>query len=109
MKNYICPGDNVTIIAAAPITSGDGILLNSIFGVAAKDANTDESVVLDLVGVFSLPKATGATWAIGDTIYWDNTAKNCTKTSASNTKVGVAYASAGSADTVGEVRLNGAF
>lgn len=46
------------------------------------------------------PKAAGAAWSIGDSLYWDDTAKNFTKTSASNTLCGYALAPAASADTV---------
>lgn len=43
---------------------------------------------------------TGAAWAVGDKIYWDDTAKKFTKTSTSNTLVGYALEAKLSADAV---------
>jgi len=42
-------------------------------------------------------------------IYWDNTNKQCTTTSTSNTKIGVATAAAANPSSVGNVRLNAVF
>ena len=47
----------------------------------------------------------------GDKVYWDNTAKETTKTATSNTLIGVAVeaVSNGASDTVGRLRLNGSY
>lgn len=45
-------------------------------------------------------KATGAAWAVGDRIYWDDTAKKFTKTSTDNTACGWSLGTALSGDTV---------
>jgi predicted RecA/RadA family phage recombinase len=60
---------------------------------------------VETAGVFTLPKATGAAWAVGDLLYYDGTAHNITKTSSGNTKIGVATAVAASGDTTGNVKL----
>lgn len=46
------------------------------------------------------PKAAGTAWSVSDALYWDDAAKNFTKTSAGNTLCGYALAAAASADTV---------
>ena len=48
---------------------------------------------------------------MGDRIYWDNTARQTTKVTTSNTLIGVAteVVAGGAGDVVGRVRLNGAF
>lgn len=38
MKNYIQPGDTITVPAPAAIKSGTGVRINTLFGVAATDA-----------------------------------------------------------------------
>jgi len=38
-----------------------------------------------LVGVFDIKKTASQVWAIGDKIYWDNVAKEATKTATNNT------------------------
>ena len=35
MKNYVQPGNTITLTAPYAVVSGDGLLVGSIFGVAA--------------------------------------------------------------------------
>ena len=109
MKNFLMEANTITLVAPYNVTSGQGLLVGSIFGVAAFDALSGASVETLLVGACTLAKATGAAWTQGALIYWDNAAKNCTTTAASNKLIGVATDPALSGDTVGNVRLNGAF
>jgi predicted RecA/RadA family phage recombinase len=93
MKNFVSDGLNLTVTSPAGGTvSGNFYLIGTnLFGVAVTDSVAGDTVVLRTVGMYeNKPKATGAAWAEGDLLYWDNTAKNFTKTSTSNTKVGVA-------------------
>lgn len=60
MKNYVQPGNTITLTAPDTVASGDGLIVGSIFGVAA----IGESVETALVGVAVEAVATGA----GDTI-----------------------------------------
>ena len=105
MKNYIQPGNTITLTAPYDVTSGDGLLVGSIFGVASGAALNGAAVEAALVGVFDLTKVGSQAWSVGDTIYWDNTAKNCTKTTSGNTKIGVAVAAVDNAagSTIGSV------
>ena len=108
MKNYVQPGKTITLTAPYAVTSGDGLLVGSIFGVAAATAALGEAVEAALVGVYDLKKVASQAWAAGDKIYWDNTAKELTTTASGNTKVGAAVKAAGSGETTVVVRLNGA-
>lgn len=109
MKNFIQPGEEITLVAPYALTSGQGLLVGSIFGVASNDAAISTNVEARLEGVFLLTKATAQAWTQGALIYWDNAARNCTTTVATNKLIGVATAAALTADTVGYVRLNNAF
>ncbi len=111
MKNYVQPGNTITLTAPYAVTSGDGLLVGSIFGVAAGTAALGDPVETAVVGVYDLKKVASQAWAVGDKIYWDNTAKNTTKTLTSNTLIGVAtdVVAGGATDLIGRVRLNGAF
>ena len=111
MKNYVQPGKTITLAAPYAVSSGDGLLVGAIFGVATASATIGEAVEAALVGVFDLKKAASQAWAVGDKVYWDNTAKNTTKTLTSNTLIGVATeaVAGGATDLIGRVRLNGAF
>jgi len=111
MKNYVQPGNTITLTAPYVVVSGDGLLVGSIFGIAAGAAASGEPVETALVGVFDLKKVASQAWAAGDKVYWDNTNKEATKTATANTLIGVATeaVAGGAGDVIGRVRLNGSF
>lgn len=111
MKNYVQPGNTVTLTAPYAVASGDGLLVGSIFGVAAGTAALGEAVEAALTGDYDLKKVASQAWAAGDKVYWDNTAREATKTTTSNTLIGVAVVAVagGAGDTIGRVRLNASF
>lgn len=111
MKNYVQPGNTITLTAPYDVASGDGLLVGAIFGVATGAAVNGESIEAALVGVFDLKKVGSQAWDPGDKIYWDNTNKQATKTATDNTLIGVAIEAVGNGagETVGRVRLNGSF
>jgi len=109
MRNFIQPGNTITLAAPYDVASGGGLLVGSIFGIAVADAAKDAEVEASLVGIFDLAKAAGEAWTVGDKLYWNDTDKAVTTTEASNTLIGVAVEAAVDAATVGRVRLNGSF
>ena len=109
MKNYVQSGNNLTVAAPYALTSGDGALINSLFGVAAGDADNGAEVDLVTVGVFELPKTSALAISIGEKLYWDNVAKEVNKTASGNTLIGVAASAAANPSATVNVRLNGAF
>lgn len=107
MKNFVQPGDMITV--AAPnggIASGAGVLAGSLFGIAACTAAEGADVEIKTTGVFDLPKASGAITQ-GAKVYWDDTAKNVTTTASGNSLIGVAAAATASGASTVRVRLNG--
>lgn len=109
MKNYIQPGNTLTLTAPAVIVSGDVVAVGSIIGVANGDAANGAPVDVDTVGVFRLPKVAALAISAGDVVYWDSAAKLVNKTSSGNTKLGVATEAAANPSPNVAVRLNGAF
>lgn len=109
MRNYVQRGENLTLSAPVDVLSGDGVLVGSIFGVAAEDALTGSDVDLVTVGVFNLPKAASLVISTGDPVFWDNTARAVVKTASGNTRIGVATATAANPSAAVAVRLNGSF
>jgi len=109
MKNYVQPGNTITLAAPYDVMSGAGLLVGAIFGVAGGDALSGEEVEASLVGVFDLTKAASQAWSAGDKVYWDDTNKVATKTATGNTLIGTAVeaVAGGAGDTIGRVRLNG--
>lgn len=111
MKNFVQAGDIVTLAAPYAVSSGDGALVGSIFGVATGDIASGDDGEFKTTGVFDLLKVGSQAWTVGAKIYWDNTNKYCTTTSSGNTLIGVALTAVGSGagETTGRVRLNGTF
>ena len=95
-----------TIVLAAPYDrlSGQGALVGSIFGVAVVDVLSTVSAAFETEGVFDITKAAGAVTQ-GAKMYWDNTAKNTTTTSTSNTFIGYATQAQASGDATCRIKL----
>lgn len=109
MKNYVQPGDSITLTAAAAASSGDGVLVNSLFGIASGDAVIGESLVLTTKGVFTMPKVSTDVMAVGTVLYWDDSASLVTTddNTGANPRVGLAVTAAVNPSGTVNVRLDG--
>lgn len=107
MKNFVQAGDIITVIAPYAVTSGQGVLVGSLFGVAAFDAASGAPVEIIQEGVFDITALTADTGTQGAKIYWDNTARRLTTTATSNTLVGALTVAKGGSDTTARVLLDG--
>ncbi|GEO80965.1 DUF2190 family protein [Pararhodospirillum oryzae] len=106
--NFVQDGHIVTITApAGGVSSGDGILVGALFGVALTDAAEGEAVNVQLSGAWSLPKASAAVFAQGGAVSWDSTAGQCVAPATGKVPVGTALVAAGSGTTSVVVRLDG--
>ena len=107
MKNFIQHGDSLTVPAPVGGTiSGNAYLIGSLFGVAATTQAAGADVVLKTTGIFELPKTSALAIALGDAVYWDDTAKVVNKTAAANTLIGYATRAAANPSATVRVRLN---
>lgn len=111
MKNYVQPGNTITLTAPYAVSSGDGLLVGSIFRIASADAALNDPVETALSGVFDITKVGSQAWTVGAKVYWDDTNKRTTSVATSNTLIGVATeaVAGGAGDTIGRVRLNASF
>lgn len=109
MKNFVQPGENLTVPAPAAVASGDGVKVGNIFGVASYDAEGGADVALVTVGCFEMPKIATDALAIGDPVYWRSSDGLVTGTASGNTKIGVAVSAAPNPSGTVRVRLNGTF
>jgi predicted RecA/RadA family phage recombinase len=93
--------------AGAALAVGSGVKVGLRIGICLVDipATTGTGSVM-LEGVHKVVKAAGQAWTQGALVYWDDTAKNFTTTSASNTLAGFIFEPALSGDVVGYVKLN---
>lgn len=107
MKTKIQEGDKLELTAPYAVTSGDGLLVGAIFGVASFTAGNGEQVTAHTRGVFELPKLSTDVVAAGDPLWWDNTNKRLTKTGVTGMfAVGKATKAAGNGVTTVEVLID---
>lgn len=112
MKNYIQPGDTVSITAPAAVASGQLVRSGLLAGVAVASAANGAPVEILTCGVVDVTKVGSQAWTVGAPIYGVGTTTlvATTATTTGNILLGVAVAAvgAGAGETVGRIRLNGA-
>src|SRR5262245_25208386 len=108
-KVIVQDGHNISLVAPYQRNPGEGALVGSIFGVALATTANGAAGAFAVDGVWDLAKATAQAWTQGVILYWDNAAKNVTTTASTNKLIGTAVQAQQTSDTVGRVRLNGAF
>lgn len=107
MKNFIQTGEILEVVAPYNVTSGSGVLVGKLFGIACTDALSGAPVNIKRTGVFTHAKTSAQAWTQGADLYWDDTAKVFTTTATSNTLVAKAALAAANPSGVGTVVLNG--
>lgn len=108
MQNYVQDGHALDLVAPYDVASGGGFKVGQFIAIAAVDAVSGATLAGYVEGVYDVlaeGAGSGQVWAAGDLIYWDNTAKQFTKTSTSNTKAGYAVSAKLTAGVLGRLRL----
>lgn len=103
-SNYEQPGDILQYTADGDISAGDGVVVESRFGVALVDIPDGETGSVQMEGVFRLPKVSGALGQ-GKKVYWNG--DKITETATDNTEAGYVFEAAGSSDEDVAVKLLG--
>lgn len=109
--NITQDGGRLTVVAPAAVSSGDLVLVGTMFGIALTDAASGANVVIQTGTVATIPKTNAASMsmAAGAVVYWDNIGLKATTSATSNTKIGVAMAAVPNTATEVSVRLNPSF
>ncbi len=109
MRNYVQPGKTLTLTAPYALTSGQGALVGSIFGVAKTDLASGASGEFQTEDVIDLTKAGATAVTAGALVYWDNAARNVTTNAAAgaNKLIGAATQAAAAGDATVRVKLTG--
>lgn len=106
MKNFIQPGDTLTVPApTGGILSGGVYVSGSLIGIATTTAAVGIPVAVKTKGVFELAKVSAQAWTIGQPIYWDSAANNATTSNTGTTLMGYATEAAANLSAVGRVRI----
>jgi predicted RecA/RadA family phage recombinase len=97
MKNQFQPTGDViamTVPYAGGVVAGQGVLVGSLFGVAATDGAQNASVEAATVGVYDLTKQPALAISAGARVFWDDTNRRITTTATSNHCIGRALVAA---------------
>ena len=78
-------GETIDYTATDDLANGDVVNLATRIGVAGDDIAAGETGAVHVVGVFEMPKATGAV-TVGQALYWDAAAENITSLPASSSR-----------------------
>lgn len=109
MKNFVSSGRTIDLTApTGGVTSGLGYKIGAIVCLAGNTVAEGLPFPAYVEGVYDVLAeggVSGQAWTEGLAIYWDNTAKQFTVTSTSNTLAGYAVAGKLTADVLGRLKL----
>jgi len=106
MKNFVKPGNSLPIVAHKDLKSGDFVKIGGLSGIAQGDAKTGAPVEIHRCGVFRLPKGNEA-WTVGQKLYWDDDAGQCTTVEAENDLIGISTSTQPTSSKLAPVYLDG--
>lgn len=69
MKNFVQKGETINITAGGAITSGSIVTVGATAGVAAGTYETGETAVVNLCGVYNVPKVASGAITQGAKVY----------------------------------------
>ena len=106
MKNFVQPGDTLTLTPGAAVASGVGYLFGTgLFGVATNDVAISTPGEFRTEGVVDIAKTSALAISTGDRLYWDATNKVVNKTSTAQQCVGIAVADAANPSAIVRMKL----
>jgi predicted RecA/RadA family phage recombinase len=107
MRNFIQPGASLAVAVpyVGGVTSGQGVLVGALFGVAASDGAQSAIIEAQTAGVFDLTKEPALAITAGARVFWDNTNRRVNTTATGNFSIGIAVQAALAADAIVRVWL----
>lgn len=108
MATFIQDGDSLDYTPGADVAAGAVVVQGDLVGVAKRPIPANTLGSLAVSGVFDLPKATGASTAIGAgvNVYWNAAGQVATTTASGNKLLGKTVRAAADADALVRVRLS---
>ena len=105
-KLFVQPGNVITFTSAPyALTSGQGVLVAELFGVATEASLIATPVVASLDGVHSITKDAALAINQGDAVYWDAAGRDVNTTN-TDVPIGFAFNAALAGDANVDVLLN---
>lgn len=105
MKIYHQPGKTLDLTAPAAMSSGDATLVGDFLGVAVADIASGEKGAMLVEGVVELPKLAADAFSEGQSVNWDDTAKELKAAAADKDGAAKCIEAAGASTTSVKVKL----
>lgn len=99
-------GETINYICENNVKSGDVIAMGGLIGIAVQNGSIGESISVNISKVWSIKAKDSEAIKVGDTLYWDDSAKELTKTKSSNTQAGKAVSSKGATAGNIDIKIN---
>jgi predicted RecA/RadA family phage recombinase len=106
-NNFSQDGQVLGLTMPYDVTSGDGVQVGSIFGVATMTYAEGDTGQVATCGVWSLAKTSAQAWAEGQHVYWDDVNGRADSNPAVGILIGTATAAAENPSSTGYVKLIG--
>jgi predicted RecA/RadA family phage recombinase len=104
MKNFVEKGETITLLLIAyALVSGQIVEVGAMSGISAGNYKIGENAVINLCGVYNVPKISGAV-TLGQKLY-SNAAGSATVTVGTNVFLGYAYTAQAAGDATVQVLL----
>lgn len=88
MKNFVSEGKVIKAVSASAVSSGGGLAIGDMFGIATADVAAGGTGVFLVSGIVMVPAKTGDTFMPGVKVYWDSANGYITTIANSNTFAG---------------------
>lgn len=98
MKNFVQPGNTVTVKAPRNLKSGDGVVVGKLFGVCTNDVLSGGDAEVAIEGVVTFLRNTGVTLLEGAAVSFDESTQKIVATGGK--VVGICVGSPSSAEGV---------
>jgi predicted RecA/RadA family phage recombinase len=103
---FVSSGASIDYTPGGAVVAGQVIEQVNLIGIATQPIAANVAGSLQVEGVFDFVKTATLVVNVGDPIYWDDTANEANKTSASNMLIGKAVRASAAADTTVRVKLD---
>ena len=104
--NYVFTGKVIPIIAPHDVESGQGLIIESLFGIVGNTVKEGQSTELHLEEAWRLRKAT-VELKVGEKLYWDAEHGLVSNVAEDKPLIGVSIQNVAAQEPLVEVRLNG--
>lgn len=94
MNNFFHDGHILEVIAPYEVVAGDGLLRESLFGIATTWAPEGEPVSISTSGVFNLSRQIGDNWKTDEIVYWNDNSRIFTRNTSGAVMIGFAISEA---------------